>query len=125
MNLCLPPFPLGEKPTNRYYPLPKRKGDPAARYFRDESTTADSALVTKFLDADDDPPTEPVLRPLGSVIYFYHIESDPNPATQRRTYSSQLWCKNQPWSLYDERQLPYPWVIVQKSWLIASGHAGK
>jgi hypothetical protein len=122
----LPHFPLSGKPTSRRIPLPRRDGGTVPRYFRDSSATADSTVVTQWLDEDRDAPFVRVSRPSGVAYYLYHIESDANRATQRRSYSNQIWCKNQPWRLYELRQLDYsPFTITQKSWLIASGHAGK
>jgi hypothetical protein len=94
-GLCLPHFPLEERPASRSLKLPPQ-GDGTTHYVHERSATADSAVVTVCLDAGDTP-AEPVLRPAGGVVYSYRIESDPSAAIRRRAYSSQLWCKSQPW----------------------------
>jgi len=125
-GLCLPHFPLKGKPATHQIPLPRGKSGTTQHYFRDSSASADPALVTQWLDSDPDAPFVRVSRPSGVLYYFYHVESEADSVTKRRTYSSQIWCSNQPWRLYDLRYLDYSYfTVTQKSWLISSGHGDK
>jgi hypothetical protein len=130
-SLCLPSFPLGEAVSTDSIPLPPHENDNSTRYLLVRTGTAESAVAASCLVAGDTQ-DEPVLRPSRGAVYSYWLESDCAPVQagagqrQRMEYSIQLWCKSQPWRLYDEREFSlYHRRVLSQSWLIASGHASK
>ena len=73
-----------------------------------------------------------VVRPTG-VVYQVREEMGgnlvPGPFSgePRITQSLQIWCEGQPWRLYEEyvQYIGKKRFVTERSWLIASGHAGK
>jgi hypothetical protein len=100
---------------------------------REISRAADSEIV-KHLLADGVAAGERVVRPAG-VVYQVHeeigngLEYDSVPGAKSVMQSLQLWCPDQPWRLYEEvvnyYGLGFKRHVLERSWLIASGHKGK
>jgi hypothetical protein len=109
--------------------------DDCAADLREISRSADSALVKRLLDEGDTTGGR-VVRPTGEV---FAVRSEmggnlglgplPGPGESRITQSFQLWCKDQPWRLFEELVLyrgeKRVRSVVEWSWLISSGHSGR
>ena len=127
----LPRFPLRLVSQDTEFRLLLR--DDCAPRLREISQMADTALVKRLLD-DGNSENGQVVRPTGVV---YQVRSEvggnlqpglPLPHEGSIGRSLQLWCVDQPWRLYEElvnchgpNLTP---VVMEKSWLVASGHGG-
>jgi hypothetical protein len=132
-ELRLPRFPLQlENPDTTFK---RQMRDDCAPDLREISRNADSALVKRLLDEGDTTGGR-VVRPKGEV---FAVRSEmggnlgpdplPGPGESRITQSLQFWCDDQPWRLFEELVL-YRGVkrvrsVVERSWLISSGHSGR
>jgi hypothetical protein len=128
----LPRFPLqlGNN-TDTMFRLQKR--DDCSAFLREMSGVADSTLVNRLLNEGDTVGGR-VVRPTGAMFQVRsemggNLEPGPLPGESRITQSFQLWCEDQPWRLYEE-YVQYNGVkrvrlVVERTWLIASGHAGR
>jgi hypothetical protein len=118
----LPRFPLQLGNTDTTFKL--QKLDYCAADLREISSVADSALVSRLLD-DGDTTGGRVVRPTGVV---YQVRNELS-GTEQIVQSLQFWCDDLPWRLYEEFvQYDGPHLtkhVVGRSWLIASGRAGR
>lgn len=128
----LPRFPLrlGGKADTVFRP---RQRNDSSMLVREMAGVAAPAVVKRLLD-DGDTTDRRVVRPAGKVYEARcesssELQSDSTPATKRITQSLQLWCKEQPWRLYEElAQYDGPQPIrsvVERTWLVASGHTAQ
>jgi hypothetical protein len=110
-----------------------RQRNDSSVLMRELPRVADTALVNRLI-TDGDTTGRHVVRPTG-VVYQVRSEmesdlkSDTEPGAKRITQSFQLWCKDQPWRIYEELvqydgPKPARWV-AERTWLIASGHSDK
>ena len=125
----LPRFPLQPGDPDTAFKLQRR--DDGSALLREISRIADPALVKRMLDEGDTAKGR-VVRPTG-VVYQVREEMGgnlvPGPFSgePRITQSLQIWCEGQPWRLYEEyvQYIGKKRFVTERSWLIASGHAGK
>jgi len=120
----LPRFPLRLGDPDTTFKLMKR--DDGLAELREISRSADSATVKRLLD-DGDSVGRHVVRPTG-VVYQVRNElgGDLGTDNSRIVQSLQFWSNDQPWRVYEEL-VQYDGSkptrrVVERSWLIASGH---
>jgi hypothetical protein len=95
---------------------------------REVAGRADAAMVQRVL-ADGDTTGRKVVRPTG-VVEVVRSEATGEPdssGTPQRIQSLQLWCREQPWRLYEEL-VRYSGAestgqVIEQTWLLDSGHA--
>ncbi|MBM3330467.1 hypothetical protein FJY68_01290 [candidate division WOR-3 bacterium] len=128
---CLPRFPL--KPEEVDTMFQPRKLEDYAAWQREISGVADAASVQRLLDEGDTVGGR-VVRPRG-IVYQVRTESGgeiglrAQPAERRIVQSLQFWSRSRPWRVYGEllqHDADNPvWGVVERSWLVASGHKKK
>jgi hypothetical protein len=127
----LPRFPLRLASQDTAFHLVIR--DDCVAHLREISQVADPALVERLL-ADGDNDNGTAVRPTG-VVYQVRNEVGGNlqsglpPRERQIDQSLQLWCTDRPWRLYEELvNYNGPNLtpdVLEKTWLVASGHAQK
>jgi hypothetical protein len=110
-----------------------RKLDDYSAWLREMTSIADPASVKRLLNEGDTTGGR-VVRPSG-VVCQVRTEAGGNlglraqPPERRIVQSLQLWSDDLPWRVYGEL-VQYDgrnpiWRVVERNWLVASGHKKK